>query len=88
MSTFQEYARREHCSNYAKVRAKLTNSPDGWHRLLDWLITKRSNGSTPVWNSTGRYRLGMTCAFYEADHVVSASLQYDDFVRTSSGATD
>ena len=59
-------------SSYTKVRTKsFTNSPDGWRHLLDWLIAQKIQRVHACLESTGRYSLGIACALYEADHVVS-----------------
>src|SRR6266498_5713709 len=75
-------------SSYAKVRTKsFTNSPDGWRHLLDWLIAQKIQRVHACLESTGRYSLGIACALYEADHVVSIinPAQIRDFVRTKLG---
>src|SRR2546429_794437 len=75
-------------SSYTKVRTKsFTNSPDGWRHLLDWLIAQKIQRVHACLESTGRYSLGIACALYEADHVVSIinPAQIRDFVRTKLG---
>ena len=75
-------------SSYTKVRTKsFTNSPDGWRHLLDWLIAQKIQRVHACLKSTGRYSLGIACALYEADHVVSIinPAQIRDFVRTKLG---
>src|SRR6266566_3717287 len=64
-----------------------TNSPDGWRHLLDWLIAQKIQRVHACLESTGRYSLGIACALYEADHVVSIinPAQIRDFVRTKLG---
>src|SRR6516165_1129657 len=47
------------------------NTPDGWRHLLDWLIAQKIQRVHACLESTGRYSLGIACALYEADHVVS-----------------
>jgi len=75
-------------SSCTKVRTKsFPNSSDGWHHLLDWLITQKIQRVHACLESTGRYSLGIACALYEAGHVVSIinPAQIRDFVRTKLG---
>ena len=75
-------------SSYTKVRTRsFTNSPDGWRHLLDWLIAQKIQRVHACLESTGRYSLGIACALYEADHVVSIinPAQIRDIVRTKLG---
>ena len=75
-------------SSCNKVRARsFANSPDGWHHLLDWLITQRVRRVHACLESTGRYSLGIAYALYEAGHVVSITnpAQIRDFARTKLG---
>ena len=59
-------------SDSNKVRARsFANSADGWRHLLAWLISQKIQRVHACLESTGRYSLGIACALYEADHVVS-----------------
>jgi transposase len=75
-------------SSCNRVRSKsFTNSSDGWHHLLDWLIVQKIQRVHACLESTGRYSLGIACALYEAGHVVSIinPAQIRDFARTKLG---
>ena len=75
-------------SSSTKVRTKsFANTSDGWHHLLDWLITQKIQRVHACLESTGRYSLGIACALYEAGHIVSIinPTQIRDFVRTKLG---
>src|SRR5262252_7693605 len=75
-------------SSCNKVRTRsFANSSDGWRHLLDWLIAQKIQRVHACLESTGRYSLGIACALYEADHVVSIvnPAQIRDFARTKFG---
>jgi transposase len=75
-------------SSCNKVRTRsFANSSDGWRHLLDWLIAQKIQRVHACLESTGRYSLGIACALYEADHVVSIvnPAQIRDFARTKLG---
>ena len=78
-------------SSCNKVRARsFANSSDGWRHLLDWLIAQKIQRVHACLESTGRYSLGIACALYEADHVVSIvnPAQIRDFARTKFRSPD
>ena len=75
-------------SSCNKVRTRsFANSSDGWRHLLDWRIAQKIQRVHACLESTGRYSLGIACALYEADHVVSIvnPAQIRDFARTKLG---
>ena len=68
-SRLQEYTDVSISLHQGARTKSFTNSPDGWRHLRLADCPKDPTGSR-LSGSTGRY-LGIACALYEADHVVS-----------------